>query len=211
MSKVSPVNHKPFDDILFIRFPAWLGRVLPPSLMTPGLKSAVLESYPEQLKLSDNCYGAPDPDISSTRLCVSANYMDKVKDVSLNVVPGIQSVQDKSVTFVDGSRQDFDVIIACTGYGPVLDFLPSHVQDELLYKGFGGKNEMALYHDCLVPNLDWLTNLAFCGIGTFVGPSHPVFEIQARLIAGVVQWNDQTSTCGQNEGYFQEGTRSARI
>jgi hypothetical protein len=104
-----------------------------------------------------------------------------VRNGKLHVVPGIRSVNDQTVTFTDGTSHDFDVIICGTGYGPDISMLPQDLREKLLYPAADGKQELELYHDCLVPDMD---NLAFCGIMTVIGPLTPVMEMQARYIAG---------------------------
>lgn len=180
MSKISPQNKKPFDDLMFVRFPAWLGRILPESMMLPGLKSLVLENF-DQLEQGPHCYATPNPDISVAGIGTTKNYVEQVRAGNLSVVPGIDSAKGKTVTFTDGSSQDFDVIICGTGYGPDVSILPTELKEKYLYTAAGGKQELELYHDCLVPDMD---NLAFCGIMTVVGPLPPTMEMQARFIAG---------------------------
>lgn len=180
VSKISPQNDKPFDDLMFVRFPAWLGRILPESMMLPGLKSLVVENF-EQLEEGPNCYATPDPDISVAGVGTTRNYVQQVKAGNLKVVPGIESANGKTVNFTDGSSQDFDIVICGTGYGPDVGILPEELKEKYLYTAAGGKQELELYHDCLVPDME---NLAFCGIMTVIGPLPPTMEMQARFIAG---------------------------
>ena len=49
---------------------------------------------------------------------------------------GIEQCEGNMITFSDGSKQEFDVIILCTGYSPEFSFLPD---------GFARKSFMQRY------------------------------------------------------------------
>eukprot|EP00977_Amphora_coffeiformis_P005954 scaffold1267_cov171-Amphora_coffeaeformis.AAC.30 len=175
------LQNKPFDDVMFIRLPAWLGRVLSDSAMFSGFRSTLIKNFP-QLKKGGHCYADPDEDVTKAKTCASANLVEMVEQGKLSIVPGIEKVEGKNITFSDGTRDEFDVVICGTGYNMSIPFLPQDIQDKYVYIGANGKKQLELYHDTLVADM---YNLAFAGVLTFVGPICPTVEMQSRLIAGV--------------------------
>ena len=180
VAKISPLNGRPFDELLFCRFPIWLGRYLPDSLTTPGLKAEVMQHWPDQLT-KENSGVQPNPDIREASLSTSECFVEQVQAGNLKVKPAIQSARGTTVTFADGSKDDFDIIICGTGYNLELSFLPEEIKEKICYQHpISGRTELELYKYTLVPGLE---NLAFTCATTFVGSSTVLIEMQARYIA----------------------------
>ncbi|MGG5822324.1 flavin-containing monooxygenase [Falsiroseomonas sp. HW251] len=91
--------------------------------------------------------------------------------------PGIDRVDGRVVYFVDGSSEEIDTIIACTGYLTALPFLPegtSPVRDSYLH----------LYNRVVSPKLP---NVYFIGFFDVTGGSNiRMMDDQAEYIAAVV-------------------------
>lgn len=91
--------------------------------------------------------------------------------------PGITRVVGTTVEFADGTADDFDVIIAGTGYEVMTPFLPD---DVVPTRG----RELELYRRILLP--DW-SNLYFLGFFNVSGGANvPVLDHQARWIASAI-------------------------
>lgn len=108
------------------------------------------------------------PTISST--IVQDILFERVK-----VRQGIKSIEGKTITFIDGAQQEFDTVIAATGYITAFPFLSSEILDT-------EKETLDLYLRIVPP--DW-AGLYFVGL---VNPDTPVnyaAERQARWIAEI--------------------------
>jgi dimethylaniline monooxygenase (N-oxide forming) len=93
-----------------------------------------------------------------------------------HVKPGIAKVEGKTVTFADGSSEEFDTIIAATGYRIDYPF----VRPELLPL----QNERADLYKRVVP-VDW-PGLYYVGLFNTLGSSNlRMFEVQCRWIVAV--------------------------
>lgn len=180
ITKVSPVNGRALPDILFSRFPAWLGRVLPDSITTKGLRAVVQANWPWQLDANSRV-GAPSSDIREAAAALSFDYPQMVKEQKIEVAPHIKSCSGKEVTFMDGVAEEFDVIICATGWDTDLSFLPAKLAERVQHTNpFKEFKQLLLYKGTLLPGM---ANLAFCGIVESFGPHAPMAEMQARYIA----------------------------
>jgi dimethylaniline monooxygenase (N-oxide forming) len=180
---VNEKTQKPADDLLFNRLPVWLGKVLPDYITTKGLKATVLDLWPDQLTHAEDGI-APDTDIRTANICADRHYVQYAKAGKIRVKPcPVASVEGKQVTFEDGTKQDFDVVIMATGYDIDLSFLPSELREKVLFTNtMTGKQDLALYKLMLTPQVE---NLAFGGLIYNVGPHFPMAEMQARYIAAI--------------------------
>jgi dimethylaniline monooxygenase (N-oxide forming) len=99
-----------------------------------------------------------------------------VADIEYNrvaVKPGITGISGKTVTFADGSSEEFDVLFGATGYVVSLPFVPD---DVVPVRG----NHVDLYKRIFSP--DW-PGLAFVGMLNPLSTLNRIFEEQSRLIA----------------------------
>ena len=183
--RVSPINNLSADDFMFPRLAVWLGRCLPVSITSQGLKKTILEHYP--LQLTEEMTGSPDlvpdKDILKAGLGLTSDYVPLVRDGKIKVKPAVHSASGLNVTFVDGSSEEFDTIICGTGYDVNLSFLDRDVMEKVDYTSpFTGAKEVALYKYTLMPEYD---NIAFLGLYNGGGPIYMCFELQARYIANL--------------------------
>jgi dimethylaniline monooxygenase (N-oxide forming) len=107
-----------------------------------------------------------------------------IMDIEYNrvfVKPDIAEIDGRKIRFVDGSMEEFDVLIGATGYKVHLPFLSD---DVLPVRG----NHVDLYKRIFVP--DW-PGLCFVGMLNPLATLNRIFEEQSRLlvqyIAGDVQ------------------------
>ncbi|GAA1867085.1 NAD(P)-binding domain-containing protein [Pseudonocardia ailaonensis] len=92
------------------------------------------------------------------------------------VKPGITAVDGKTLTFADGSQEDFDVLVGATGYRVHLPFLSPEV---LPVEG----NHVDLYKRIFVPGRP---GLYFIGMLNPLTSLNAIFERQAHLVARCV-------------------------
>jgi dimethylaniline monooxygenase (N-oxide forming) len=183
MDIVNEKHQKPGGDLIFNRLPVWLGKVLPESITTKGLKATILDLWPDQLTQAEDGI-EPDDDVRVASICIDRHYVQYAKAGKIRVKPcPVASVKGSQVTFEDGTKEDFDVVIMATGYDIDLAFLPSEVREKVLFTNtITGKQDLALYKFMLTPQFE---NLAFCGVIYIVGPHFPTAEMQARYIAAI--------------------------
>ena len=86
----------------------------------------------------------------------------------------IVGVNKKRVTFVDGSSEEFDVVIICTGYNPEFSLLPSQ------YGGVQFQNRFKYIFDANDPSIAFVGFVRPCA-----GSIPTISEIQSRLAAKV--------------------------
>lgn len=193
VEKFTKDTHTAWEDHLFIRSVVWLGRIMPDSVVAKGLKMTVLQHWPEQCTSSSadsnampNCSVGVDPDVTKCGITVTKNYVDQVQKGTLQVKPEVASVDGKTITFVDETTEEFDVIICATGYDFDISFLPESVQEQIhVPHPNTGKKIMSLYKNTLVPVPELVDTLAFCGLMNSIGPIFPQGEMQARYIAAI--------------------------
>jgi hypothetical protein len=133
-SLLSDLTGNTAEEELFCRAPAWLDAYLPPAMGRQGLKGELLKHWPDQIppELADGLELNNDPGYAGVAL--SRMYMTHFKEGNISVKAGLASATGKTVTFKDGSKEDFDAIICCTGYEADLSFLPKSVYDKVAYQ-----------------------------------------------------------------------------
>ena len=179
---VSEKSRQPYDDILLARLPCWLTNTVPSYLSSQGLRAAVLADWPTQPTL-ETCKQAPNPDIRQCLFYPDRYWVQTVLEGKIKVEHAVASASGKTVTFTDGTKGDYDVIICATGYDADLSVLPQDVQDAVLFTNpVGNKPDFALYKMTLVPGRQ---DLAFGGFLYNYGPHFVMAEMQARLMAAV--------------------------
>jgi cation diffusion facilitator CzcD-associated flavoprotein CzcO len=121
-------------------------------------------------------FGAPEPhgDILTAGLSLCQDYLAQVADGSIVCRPAIAAIDDRTVTFSDGSSETVDAIVCATGYDIDIPYL-----HEDIWAVLGA--DLALYQRTLHPDLP-----GFGVIGQFLaqGPYFPLLELQARWIVG---------------------------
>jgi hypothetical protein len=90
----------------------------------------------------------------------------------IEVKQGIQSIEGKRIRFVDGTEEEFDVLIAATGYRIDLDFVPRQILQS-------DDNRLDLYMRIVPPAWPGLYFMGFFNTDTAL---NMVFEHQARWV-----------------------------
>ncbi|MBX9422398.1 MULTISPECIES: NAD(P)/FAD-dependent oxidoreductase [Streptomyces] len=122
-------------------------------------------------KLSD--YGLPEPDhpLFSSPVTISDEILSRIRHGAVTPRPGIDHLDGTRVVFTDGTSEEADAIVYCTGYGMDFPFLP-----EGCPAGPGGSVE--LYRRVVAPGRPGLY---------FVGLVRPMGAI-TRLVEGQTRW-----------------------
>lgn len=116
-------------------------------------------------------WGFKEPD-AATHPTSHATLISHIAYRRIEVKPGIKGVSGRTVEFEDGSAEDFDTLIAATGY--VVD-VPI-VSDQVVEF----KDDWAPLYKRVVP-ADW-PGLYFVGLIQYVGPLFSSFEAQSKWI-----------------------------
>ncbi len=128
-------------------------------------------------------YGLPKPDhkIASAHPTISDEILIRLGHGDIEVKPNIERLDGDTVHFVDGTFEQIDVIVYCTGYKITFPFLDSSIisaQD----------NEISLFHRVVDPDHP---GLYFLGLVQPLGAIMPLAEAQAEWVADLL---DGTAT-----------------
>src|SRR5215471_6966767 len=108
---------------------------------------------------------------------VSDSLLSKLDHGDIVVRPNIDRFDGDRVCFTDGSAEQIDAVIYCTGYKISFPFL-----DEALIGADGG--QIPLYHRIVPPKLP---GLYFIGLVQPIGAIMPIAEIQSEWAADLLQ------------------------
>ncbi|MEU9702902.1 NAD(P)-binding domain-containing protein [Streptomyces sp. NPDC047981] len=129
-------------------------------------------------KLSD--YGLPEPDhaIFSSAVTISDEILSRIRHGAVVPRPAIDSLDGARVTFTDGTVEEADAIVYCTGFGMDFPFLPAGCPTG------DGQGTVELYKRVVAPDLP---GLHFVGLIRPVGSITRLVEAQSRWVAGIVE------------------------
>ena len=152
-------------DKLFYRF-TWL----PKRLQLIGLEFLL-----NLLQGKNRDIGLPDPDhrIMATHPTLNSDLYLAIRHGKVEPKRDIQRLDGKRVYFVDGTSEEFDVIVACTGYQITHPFLDKSLIDL-------SKAPVRLYQKMLPEKLK---NIYFIGLFQPLGCIWPGAELQSKLAA----------------------------
>lgn len=121
-------------------------------------------------------YGLPKPDhrLAEAHPTVSNRILDRLAHGAITVRPTIERFEGPEVVFSDGTRQEADVVVFCTGYSMAMPFLDPEVLDPR------GDNRVRLYQRVFHPEVP---GLSVVGLVQPLGAVMPLAEEQARLVA----------------------------
>jgi hypothetical protein len=114
-----------------------------------------------------------------THVTSNATVVTDIAYRRIAVKQGIESIDGKTIRFVDGSAEAFDVLIAATGYEIDLEFIDPHIVN---VEG----NRLELYMRIVPP--DW-PGLYFMGFFNTDTALNMVFEHQARWVRELLLGN----------------------
>jgi hypothetical protein len=126
-------------------------------------------------------YGLPKPDhrIGHAHPTVSSELLVKCGRGDIAPKPAIAELCGKRVRFADGSTEDVDAIVYCTGYKVSFPFF-----DEALIAAHD--NDLPLYRRLFHPDID---NVFFFGLCQPLGAIMPIAEAQGKLVADLLAGN----------------------
>jgi dimethylaniline monooxygenase (N-oxide forming) len=182
LSWISPVNGRPKQDVMVNRGRLWRSHHQSSSQRVRALKETILENFPSQItaEISGSPTLVPDDDPLKAGMGFAGNYVDNLRNGLFRLKPGLQSANDRTVTFTDGTAIEFDTIICGTGYNMDLSLLPNSVQSKVEFVNpYTGQQEVALYNYTLAPGFP---DLAFSGQLNAIGPPAPAIEMCSRYI-----------------------------
>ncbi len=124
-------------------------------------------------------YGLPQPDhkLGDAHPTISADFLNRIAHGELTWKPNVQALEGGSVRFEDGTAEEIDVIVWCTGYKVTFPFF-----DEALISA--PDNDLPLFRRVFAPAID---NLAFVGLLQPLGAIMPLAEAQGRWIASYLR------------------------
>jgi cation diffusion facilitator CzcD-associated flavoprotein CzcO len=124
-------------------------------------------------------YGLPEPDhrIGEAHPTISADFLNRIAHGDMTWKPNVTELQGGRVRFEDGTAEDVDVIIWCTGYKVSFPFF-----DENFISA--PDNDLPLYRRVFKPGVD---NLAFIALLQPLGATMPLAEAQGRWIASYLR------------------------
>jgi hypothetical protein len=118
----------------------------------------------------------------------------------IKVRPGISQFDDNTVTFADGTQDEYDTILWATGFKPSLPFL-----DESLIQR--RKGVPLRYGAGVVPA--GLENLYYIGLAAPRGPQIPVYGIQAKLAVRMIALHEEAGEGGARVQAYLSGLQQA--
>jgi dimethylaniline monooxygenase (N-oxide forming) len=124
-------------------------------------------------------YGLPEPDhkIGEAHPTISADFLNRIAHGDMTWKPNVSELQGGQVKFEDGTVEDIDVIVWCTGYKVTFPFFD---QDFIS----APDNDLPLYRRVFKPDID---NLAFVSLLQPLGATMPLAEAQGRWVASYLR------------------------
>jgi dimethylaniline monooxygenase (N-oxide forming) len=124
-------------------------------------------------------YGLPEPDhkLGEAHPTISSEILTRIGHGRVTPKPNIDRLEGERVRFVDGSVEDADVIIYCTGYKISFPFLSQEILDP-------GDNLVPLYRRVVHPDQP---GLYFIGLIQPLGAIMPIAEAQSEWLADVLE------------------------
>ncbi len=123
-------------------------------------------------------YGLPKPDhkIASAHPTISDDLLTRLSHGDITVKPNIERIDGDKVHFADGTAEQIDAIVYCTGYKITFPFL-----DESVFAA--PDNEISLYHRVVDPDHG---GLYFIGLVQPLGAIMPLAEAQSGWVADLL-------------------------
>ncbi len=124
-------------------------------------------------------YGLPKPDhkILEAHPTVSAELLQRIGHGRVKPKPNIERLEGDHVRFVDGSREQIDRIVYCTGYKITFPFFSPDLLD-------APNNRLPLYRRVVHPRHE---RLYFIGLLQPLGAIMPLAEAQSEWVADLLE------------------------
>ena len=117
---------------------------------------------------------APDGGLFQSHPTISDTIVSRIAHGEIAPKPGIEALEPGGVRFTDGTREDVDAIVWCTGYRVTIPFLEPAVL------GSDDPKTLRLYKRIL--HLEH-PDLFFVGLMQSTGSAFPILERQSQLLA----------------------------
>ena len=134
-------------------------------------------------------YGLPEPDhkLAEAHPTVSSDLLPRLGHGDIEVKPNIaRFAGGRTVEFVDGTTEEIDLIVYCTGYKITFPFFDHELLD-------APDNRIPLYRRVVHPELD---GLYFVGLLQPLGAIMPLAEAQSEWIADLLEGKAKLPTHG---------------
>lgn len=120
-------------------------------------------------------YGLPKPDhqLGEAHPTISADFLNRIAHGEMAYKPGVETLEGARVRFEDGTVEEVDAIVWCTGYKVTFPFF-----DEELISA--PDNDLPLFRRVFHPRID---NVFFVGLLQPLGAIMPLSEAQGSWIA----------------------------
>jgi hypothetical protein len=124
-------------------------------------------------------YGLPRPDhrLAEAHPTISSEILPRIGHGRVKPKPNIERLEGERVRFADGSVEDIDRIVYCTGYRITFPFFAPDLLD-------APDNRIPLYRRVVHPGQD---GLYFIGLVQPLGAIMPLAEAQSEWVADVLQ------------------------
>ncbi len=124
-------------------------------------------------------YGLPEPDfpVTSSHPTMNSELLYKIRHGDVHPRRGIKNIAGKMVEFEDGKREEFDVIVAATGYKIKFPFFEKSFLD------WEDADRITLYLRMLHPEHP---SLFFIGLTQPQGCIWPLSDIQSKYVANLI-------------------------
>jgi dimethylaniline monooxygenase (N-oxide forming) len=124
-------------------------------------------------------YGLPEPDhkLGDAHPTISADFLNRIAHGEMTWKPNLSRLDGDRVVFEDGSSEEIDIIVYCTGYKVTFPFF-----DEDFVSA--PENDLPLFRRVFKPGID---NLAFIGLLQPLGAIMPLAEAQGRWLASYLR------------------------
>lgn len=124
-------------------------------------------------------YGLPEPDhkIASAHPTISDEILIRLGHGDIEVKPNIERLEGDTVHFTDGTSEQVDIIIYCTGYKITFPFLAETIIT-------ARDNEISLFHRVVDPAHP---GLYFLGLVQPLGAIMPLAEAQSEWVADLLE------------------------
>ena len=124
-------------------------------------------------------YGLPEPDhkLGDAHPTISADFLNRIAHGEMTWKPNLTRLDGDRVVFEDGSSEEIDIIVYCTGYKVTFPFF----DDDFIS---APDNDLPLFRRVFKPGID---NLAFIGLLQPLGAIMPLAEAQGRWLASYLR------------------------
>ncbi|MGQ0634769.1 MAG: NAD(P)-binding domain-containing protein [Planctomycetaceae bacterium] len=159
----------PMDTLL----PAFVWRTVPYWIIRPVIQSVLWLARGKH-----SWYGLPEPRhrFFEEHPTISADLLNCLGHGNIKIKPNIKELAGDKVRFDDGSAEDIDVIIYCTGYSITFPFFDRSIIEPL-------DNRVDLYKYVVHPDRK---HLYFVGLVQPWGAIMPLAELQSKWVADIL-------------------------